>query len=462
MQNDRQSVEFSRPLIRKYDQPLPRYTSYPTAPHFEDTFGPEAFSELLVSSRSTGHALSLYVHIPFCSVRCFFCGCHTKIGRVPERAAPYLELLDREMALAAERLGARERVVEQIHWGGGTPTFLSAEELTQLMDSIRRRFQVADDCEIGVEVDPRECSAEQLDALAEAGVNRLSLGIQDLTPEVQKAINRFQTAEETWAVLDGARRRGMDSINVDLIYGLPRQTVEGFSATLDAVIERSPDRLAVFNFAYLPQIFRHHKAIDADALPDPETKLTLLETTIERLTGAGYVFIGMDHFAKRDDPLTRALFDGTLMRNFQGYSTHADADLVGLGASSISQVANGYAQNLASIPDYGAAIEADRLATFRGLTLNSDDELRRNVVMDLMCRLGIDKALIEESHDIDFDATFARELEDLEPLAEDGLIEIHSDRLEVTPAGRLLIRNIAAVFDAYLRDESGVRYSRAV
>ena len=254
----------------------------------------------------------------------------------------------------------------------------------------------------------------------------------------------------------------MDSVNVDLIYGLPKQTVEGFSATLDAVIERSPDRLAVFNFAYLPQIFRHHNAIDAEALPDPETKLTLLETTIDRLTGAGYVFIGMDHFAKRDDPLTQALFAGSLTRNFQGYSTHADADLVGLGVSSISQVADGYAQNRTAIPDYQAVIERDELATFRGLVLSADDHLRRGVIMDLMCRLGVDKADVEAVHGIDFDDTFERELQDLAPLVQDGLVQAHSDRIEVTPAGRLMIRNIAAVFDAYLRDESGVRYSRAV
>jgi oxygen-independent coproporphyrinogen-3 oxidase len=462
MNTNRQSVEFRRPLIRKYDQPLPRYTSYPTAPHFQESFGIGEYGELLDRSRESGRPLSLYVHVPFCSVRCFFCGCHTKIGRAPERAAPYLKLLDREMELTAARLGADERAVEQIHWGGGTPTFLSADELSQLMQSIRRHFQIADGCEIGVEVDPRECTAEQLDALAEAGVNRLSLGIQDLSPEVQKAINRFQTAEETWAVLEGARRRGMDSVNVDLIYGLPEQTVEGFSATLDAVIERAPDRLAVFNFAYLPQIFRHHKAIDADALPDPETKLTLLETTIERLTGAGYVFIGMDHFAKREDPLTQALFEGSLTRNFQGYSTHADADLVGFGVSSISQVADGYAQNRTAIPDYQTVIDRDQLATFRGLELDADDHLRRGVIMDLMCRLGVDKSAVEAAHAIDFDATFERELTDLAPLEADGLVQIRPDRLEVTPAGRLMIRNIAAVFDTYLRRESGVRYSRAV
>lgn len=462
MKTNRQSVEFSRPLIRKYDLPLPRYTSYPTAPHFTEAFGPEDYAELLDQSRTSSRPLSLYVHIPFCSVRCFFCGCHTKIGRNHDRAAPYLEALDQEMRMVAGRLGATDRVVEQIHWGGGTPTFLSASELTELMAAIRRNFTVAKDCEIGVEVDPRECSEEQLDALAASGVNRLSLGIQDLSPEVQKAINRNQTADETWVVLDGAHRRGMDSVNVDLIYGLPKQTVEGFGATLDQVIARSPDRLAVFNFAYLPQIFRHHKAIDADALPDPETKLTLLEMTIDRLTSAGYVFIGMDHFAKRDDPLAEALIDGTLTRNFQGYSTHANADLIGLGVSSIGQVADGYAQNLTAIPDYYSVIGRGELATFRGLALSAEDRLRREIIMDLMCRLELVKAQIEERYDLDFDRTFADELDDLEALAEDGLVALHPDRIDVTPAGRMMIRNIASAFDTYLRTESSQRYSRAV
>jgi oxygen-independent coproporphyrinogen III oxidase len=461
-----QPVRFDRALVRKYDRPGPRYTSYPSAPHFRDDFGPAEYGDLLAASRASGLPLSLYVHLPFCAKRCFFCGCNVTIASNPasgrERSRRYLGLLEREMAAVAARLGGEEREAVQIHWGGGTPTFLTAAELTELMGLLRRNFRVAPRAEIGVEVDPRACSEEQLDALAHAGVNRISLGVQDLDPTVQRAVNRVQPPELTWGVLTGARQRGIRSINVDLIYGLPHQTPESFAATIREVLAMAPDRLAVFNFAYLPEAFKHQRAIDPAALPDPEVKLLLLEAAIADLTAAGYILIGMDHFARPEDPLAQALRERTLSRNFQGYATGGEVDLVALGASAIGKVAGGYAQNAKTDLAYGAAIEGRGFATCRGLRLSPEDHLRRDVIHRLMCDFRLDKAEVEKRHGIDFDRHFAAELEDLEPLAEDGLVELGAESLEVTPLGRLLVRNVAMAFDGYLAEAPAVRYSRTV
>jgi oxygen-independent coproporphyrinogen-3 oxidase len=455
-------VQFNREMIRKYDQPGPRYTSYPTAPWFSSDFGSAQYTELLSRSADSGRPLSLYVHVPFCDVRCFFCGCNVTISRDRSWGRRYLPWLEQEMAGAAARLGAAERQVIQIHWGGGTPTFLPAEDLTALMEMIRRHFHVAPDCEIGVEIDPRECTVEQMDALAAAGMNRLSLGLQDLDPKVQLAVNRVQTAEQTWGVLNGFRERGIGSANVDLIYGLPHQTPERFGATLADVLKMNPDRLALFNFAYLPSMFPHQKTIDPATMPGADTKLRMLEEAIATLTGAGYIFIGMDHFARPDDPLAQALRDRTLTRNFQGYSTCAATDLVAFGVSSISEVADGYAQNVKTVSEYRQAIEAGRFATCRGLLRSEEDKLRRDVIWDLMCHFRIDKPAIERDHGIEFDTYFAHEIASLAPLAADGLIELEPERIEVTPLGRLLVRNVAMAFDAYLTPASAVRYSRTV
>jgi oxygen-independent coproporphyrinogen-3 oxidase len=459
-----QPVEFDRELIKKYDRPGPRYTSYPTAPHFSDDFGPEDYAALLRESRAEMRPLSLYVHVPFCRTRCFFCGCNVTIARDPERASRYLPLLDREMDRVAELVDAPRRRATQIHWGGGTPTFVSPDEVRELMASIRRRFPLAEGCEIGVEVDPRRTSDEHLDALAESGVNRLSLGLQDLDPQVQEAVNRVQPAELTWHVLEGARRRGMDSVNVDLIYGLPHQTPESFAATVEEVVRMSPDRVALFNFAYLPQTFAHQRTLDEAAMPGPEDKLTILEETSRRLTEAGWIFIGMDHFAKPTDPLARALRERTLTRNFQGYSTHGDTDLLAFGASSISHVAGGFAQNLRGVSEYSRAIVDGRLATCRGLVASREDRLRRDVIVSLMARFRLDKDDVEARWGIDFDDHFAGALEELAPLAADGLVELGARRIEITPLGRLLVRNVAMAFDAHLGTsaEAGVRYSRTV
>jgi oxygen-independent coproporphyrinogen-3 oxidase len=450
-------------MIRKYDRPGPRYTSYPTAPHFRDELDGEGYRRLLEKSAEGGGPLSLYVHIPFCSKRCFFCGCHVTIARDHGRGKSYLPWIEREVERTARAAGAAEREVIQIHWGGGTPTFLPPEDLVELGAILRRHFRLAEGCEIGLEVDPRECTDEHLDALRQAGFNRISMGVQDLDPEVQKAVNRVQPLEMTQAVVDGARRRGMGSVNVDLIYGLPLQTVDGFGETIARVVEElAPDRLAVFNFAYLPGMIPHQRVLRPEEIPGPEEKLALFERAVTDLTAAGYVFIGMDHFARPEDPLAEALRDGTLIRNFQGYSTRGVADLLAFGVSAISQAADGYAQNEKEIPDYKKALEEGGLATARGLVLSADDVLRRDVILGLMCRFRLDKAAVEARHGIDFDATFAEELEELRPMAADGLVELYPDRIEVTPAGRLLVRNLAMTFDAYLKQETAVRYSRTV
>ena len=456
------SVAFDRRLARKYDGAGPRYTSYPSSPAFQESFGPEEHAALLAASTRGRAPLSLYVHIPFCATRCLFCGCNVLISHDRGWGERYLPLLEREMDMAAAQLGAERREVVQIHWGGGTPTFLPPRDLTALMEAIRRRFRVAAECEISVEVDPREASPEHLDALAAAGVNRLSLGVQDLDPDVQQAVRRVQTAELTRRVVEGARARGIRGINIDLIYGLPHQTVSGFLATVREVLQMSPDRLAVFNFAFLPSRFPHQRALDPEALPGPEDKLSLLEEAIREITAAGYIFIGMDHFARPDDPLAQALRDATLTRNFQGYSTHGGVDLVAFGVSAISAVGNGYAQNVRTIPEYRAAIEAGHLATEKGIELSAEDRLRRDVILDLMCHFALDKNEIEERHEIDFDLHFAAELWALRTLADDGLVDLLPGRIEITPRGRFVVRNVAMTFDAYLRAQPSTLYSRTV
>jgi len=462
-----QPIQFDRAMIRKYDRPGPRYTSYPTAPQFTPDFGAAQYSDLLASSVVPGRPLSLYVHIPFCAHRCFFCGCNVTISKDRSWGKRYLPLLEQEMAMVSERLAGTRRETVQIHWGGGTPTFLPPEDLTELMAAIRRHFNVAASCEIGVEIDPRECSEAHLDALAAGGINRLSMGLQELDPKVQHAVNRVQTLEQTRAIIEGGRRRGIESINVDLIYGLPYQTPEGFAATVREVIALAPDRLALFNFAYLPQMFPHQKTIRPETLPDPETKLRMLEEAIAALTsggdtGGGYLFIGMDHFARPEDPLAQALRDRTLTRNFQGYSTCAETDLAAFGVSSISEVAGGYAQNVKTLGEYRDALGAGRFPTCRGLQRSREDELRRDVILDLMCHFRVDKGAIEARHLIDFDNEFADELEGLEPMAADGLVDLEPGRIEVTPRGRLLVRNIAMTFDGYLQSSGASRYSRTV
>lgn len=456
-----QPVTVDRALLRKYDRPGPRYTSYPTAPQFQ-TFGAGEYVRMLQRSAASDRSLSLYVHLPFCRQLCWYCGCNMMVARNPERGTDYLRYVEREMASVAAWVGAERRRVVQVHWGGGTPTFLLPADLRSLMRMIREHFALDREAEIGVEIDPRTCTEEHLDAMVEGGVNRLSIGVQDLDPQVQEAIHRVQPAELSWQVIEGARRRGIHSINVDLMYGLPHQNVESYRETLRETIRMRPDRFAAFNFAYLPQMIKHQRVIDRDTLPTPEVKLALLELIIDELTAAGYVFIGMDHFALPEDPLAQALRHRTMTRNFQGYSTWAETDVLAFGASSISQTEHGFAQNLKGVGEYQEAIERSGLAVFRGLEVTAEDRLRRDVIMSIMCHFRLEKAEIEQRHGIVFDEHFAEEIADLAPLVADGLLEVGDDRIEITRAGRLLVRNVAMTFDAYLRAGSTHAYSRTV
>jgi oxygen-independent coproporphyrinogen-3 oxidase len=450
-----------RTLIRKYDAPGPRYTSYPTAPNFRE-LGPSDYERRLESSARLGRQLSLYLHLPFCRTLCFYCGCNVTISHSPERVRAYIGHVRREIAAVAERLSAGGREVVQFHLGGGTPNFVPPDDLRDLVQHFRSVFRFHPGAEIGVEVDPRTMTPEHLDAFAEAGVNRLSAGLQDLDPKVQEAINRVQSAEVTRAVVDGAHRRGIESVNLDLIYGLPHQTPETFAATVDQAVAMAPERFAVFNFAYLPKMLRHQQVIDPASLPSAEEKLTILETAFAKLAGAGYVMIGMDHFARPEDPLSQALLDRSLTRNFQGYSTWGETDLVAFGASGIGFVADAYFQNVKTVAEYQERISSGSLATCRGLELGPEDLLRRDVILQLMCHLHLDMKEVGERHGVDFAERFAAELAALSPLAEDGLVELGEDTIDVTPVGRLLVRNVALVFDEYLTANRQAAFSRTV
>jgi oxygen-independent coproporphyrinogen-3 oxidase len=459
-----QTLVLDQDLISRYDQSGPRYTSYPTAVQFHDGFGPEEYRAAAMASNASGRPLSLYFHIPFCDTVCFYCACNKIATKDRTRSQPYLDRVHREMEMQGE-LFDRSRPVEQLHWGGGTPTFISAEQMRELMEVTGRHFSLLDDDsgEYSIEIDPREVSDETIGLLREIGFNRMSLGLQDLDPNVQKAVNRIQTAEETFGALRAARREGFRSISMDLIYGLPLQTPQSFIATLDRVIEAEPDRLSVFNYAHLPEIFKPQRRINEVELPSPDQKLEILHLVGERLASAGYVYIGMDHFARPDDELAVAQRDGELYRNFQGYSTHAHCDLVALGVTSIGMVGNTYAQNMRTLDDYYARIDAGELAVFRGIELNRDDELRRAVITHLICNFSLDTDTVGRDWDIRFEEYFADELTRLDTMSKDGLLSIDGPRIEVLPAGRLLIRNICMVFDQYLgADGQTARFSKVI
>ncbi|MDX2227839.1 MAG: oxygen-independent coproporphyrinogen III oxidase [Verrucomicrobiae bacterium] len=450
-------------LIAKYDQAGPRYTSYPTAPQFHEGFTRENLrAEIARTNALTGPPpLSLYFHLPFCESVCLFCGCNVTWTRDRQRPAPYTDLLLREMDALAPQLAPGRRVV-QLHWGGGTPTFFSPEQLSFLAAEIRRRFEFAPGAEIGLEVDPRETSTAHMDALADAGFNRLSMGVQDFDPQVQEAVNRLQSFDMTRRVVEEGRARGFKSISVDLIYGLPHQSEPGFARTLDQILSLNPDRIALFNFAYLPEMIRHQKAIRPDTLPTPPEKLRILRRAITTFTDAGYRFIGMDHFARPDDSMARAQDEGRLYRNFQGYTTHAGCDLYAFGVSAISQIGRTYSQNLKDIHSYGEAIGQNGLATHRGLILSDEDLLRRGVIMHLLCHFSLDFAAIEKASGLRFTEHFAEALERLREMRADGLVAWDDRELRITPLGRLLARNIVMAFDAYLRPGAFSRFSRTV
>jgi len=459
-----QTLVLDQDLIGRYDQSGPRYTSYPTAVEFHDGFGDDAYRAAAARSNASGRPLSLYFHIPFCDTVCFFCACNKVATKDRSKAQPYLDRVYRELAMQGE-LFDNSRPVEQLHWGGGTPTFISEAQMRELLVQTGRHFKLLDDDsgEYSIEIDPREARAETIAVLREIGFNRMSLGLQDLDPRVQKAVNRIQTAEQTFGVLHAARREGFRSISMDLIYGLPLQTRDSFIATLDRVIEAAPDRLSVFNYAHLPERFKPQRRINEEELPSADQKLEMLQHIGEHLAQAGYVYIGMDHFAKPDDELAVAQREGQLYRNFQGYSTHAHCDLVALGVTSIGMVDNTYAQNERTLDDYYARIDAGELAVFRGLELSRDDELRRAVITQLICNFALDAGQVSSQWDIDFSDYFSSEIKRLQTMVDDGLVSIGDDSIEVLPAGRLLIRNICMVFDRYLgTDGSTARFSKVI
>jgi len=455
-------IVFDKALIQRYDNVGPRYTSYPTAVQFSESFNADDYRRLAHSSNQNNNPLSLYFHIPFCDTVCFYCGCNKVVTKNRSRAAPYLQTVYREMSLQQELFDS-QRPVTQLHWGGGTPTFISHDEMRELMEHTHRNFNLLpdDQGEYSIEIDPREAHGDTIRVLRSLGFNRISLGVQDFDAAVQKAVNRIQSEEETANVINMARDEGFKSVSLDLIYGLPLQSVKSFDATLSRVLKTSPDRISVFNYAHLPELFKTQRQMNVEDLPSADVKLAILQHSIERLTDAGYVYIGMDHFAKPDDELAQAQLDGSLYRNFQGYSTHADCDLVALGMTSISKIANSYSQNLRKMDDYTARIDAGELAVMRGIILTDEDVLRREVINQLMCHYRLSIKTIENTFGIDFTAHFENELQALSKMQQDGLLTVTEDEIVVNPVGKLLIRNVGMVFDAYL-NQSQQRFSRVI
>jgi oxygen-independent coproporphyrinogen-3 oxidase len=446
-----QSIKFDLDLINRYDKSGPRYTSYPTALELHEGFGESEYRRHIALSNAAGGPLSLYFHIPFCDTVCFYCACNKIVTKNRKHAEPYLENLCKEIALQGD-LFDKNRVVNQLHWGGGTPTFLSFEQMKTLMDATRKHFQLRDDDkgEYSIEVDPRETNDQTIKQLRELGFNRVSLGLQDFDPAVQKAVNRIQSEEQTFSVLEAARVEGFRSTNIDLIYGLPLQTVDTFALTLDKILAVAPDRFSIFNYAHMPARFKTQRQINDADMPTADVKLAILQMVGQRLTEAGYVYIGMDHFAKPDDELAVAQREGHLYRNFQGYSTHSDCDLVGLGITSIGRVGDAYIQNVKELDEYELLINQGKLPVFKGVELDEDDKLRRAVITHTICHFELAFATIEKQFSINFADYFARELEALVPMQADGLLTISAEGIKVLPAGRLLIRNICMVFDKYL------------
>jgi len=461
-----QLVKFNTELIKRYDIAGPRYTSYPTAVQFMEGFDAEAYRRYTTASNNEliPKPLSLYVHLPFCHSLCYYCGCMKKVTRHTEQADRYLDLLNREVEMQGS-LFDQDREVVQLHFGGGTPTYHDDAQLRELMSVLGRHFSLSeeDSREFSIEVDPRTVTLDRLAQLADLGFNRISLGVQDIDPRVQKAVNRIQDPQATLEMVEGSRKLGFNSVSIDLIYGLPLQTVESFSRTIDTVVAARPNRLAVYNYAHLPHIFRAQRMIDAKDIPSPETKLKLMELTIRRLTELGYVYIGMDHFALPDDELTIAQREGGLQRNFQGYSTRRECDLVGMGVSAIGKVGDCYAQNLKDIPSWQSVVADGKLPIWRGVSLTTEDRLRRSVIESIMCHGEVKFERFEANFAIDFHDHFAFELSRLEQLAEDGLIDMGNDEFTATPEGRLLLRAIAMVFDEYLQaPQSEPKFSRVI
>lgn len=460
---------FDAQLLQRYDRPGPRYTSYPSAPQFTDEFDEAAFRDQARRSNADPipRQLSLYVHVPYCFSPCFYCGCTRIITRDLNRGRRYLERLIREIEGVAT-LFDRDRDVLQLHLGGGTPNFLRPSELDELLESLGRHFNFGASAlrDFSIEIDPRYVQEGDVAAYAALGLNRASLGVQDFDPEVQRSVNRIQSVEQTLRVIDACRASGFRSVNVDLIYGLPKQTPEGFARTLDTVLDARPDRLAVYGYAHLPELFKAQRQIDGADLPNAPAKLGLLQLAVEKLSLAGYRYIGMDHFALPEDELARAQEAGRLQRNFMGYTTHADCDLIGFGVSAISHVGDSFSQSPRDLASWEIAVDQGRLPVWRGLRLTFDDIVRADVIQQLMCQGAIDIPMIESRYEIDFHAYFADSLRRLRPLVEDGLAIADATAIGATSRGRFLLRIIAMCFDSYLhrsQDPTGQpRYSRVI
>jgi len=440
----------ARALLERYATSAPRYTSYPTAVDWARDFDAERYPELLGRAAGSDEPLSLYVHLPFCAELCLFCGCNVIVSRNHDRMDRYIDALEREIACVAAS-GIGRRAVRQYHWGGGTPTQLSLAQMQRVQAMIAGAFRFAPDAEIAIEVDPRVTTREQVRWLAEVGFNRISLGVQDFEPDVQAAIKRVQSEEQTRAVVDTAREAGIGSVNIDLIYGLPHQTLAGFERTVERVLSIRPERVALFHYAHVPWMKKHQAALDLDAAPSSDAKLSIFLRALELFRGAGYAYVGLDHFALPQDELARAQAAGELQRNFMGYTTRRGADMVSLGVSAIGEVGGAFVQNAHAEPEYLKLAHERGFASFRGHELSAEDRLRRDVIVGLMCNLVLDTAAVGERHGVDFDTHFARELEELRPLEADGLVVLERGALRVTPLGQLFLRNVALPFDAYYR-----------
>jgi oxygen-independent coproporphyrinogen-3 oxidase len=451
-------------LIRSHDVSGPRYTSYPTADRFVEAFGETELRQWLAKRNIGGisQPLSAYVHLPFCDTVCYYCACNKVVTRDHSRSAKYIKYLQKELALLGPLLGG-DRKLCQLHWGGGTPTFLAREEMRELMASLDATFERSADAEVSLEVDPRRVEAGTMEFLAGLGFNRVSIGVQDFDAAVQQAVHRIQSEEVTRRVIEEARRSGFRSVNLDLIYGLPKQTLDSFNRTLDKVLALAPDRIALYSYAHLPKVFKPQRRIAEADLPSPEAKLQIMTLAIGRLTREGYLYIGMDHFARPDDELAVAQRQGRLQRNFQGYSTRPESDMIGLGVSAIGRVGPSYYQNAKRLDDYYAALDAGRLPVVRGIELTPDDLVRRAVIQALSCHFRVSIESIELAYLLDFRSYFSNELNDLRHLAAEGLVELAPDWIVVTPKGRLLVRRVCMVFDRYLRErEARASYSKVI
>lgn len=461
------TFSLSKQQFDRYNTSGPRYTSYPTAIEFHDQFTQADYESAAQRSNTDTlqKPLSLYYHIPFCDTICFYCACNKIATKDRSKAETYLSYLYREMAIQGA-LYNKDRIVDQLHLGGGTPTFISLAQMQDLFRETARHFNLRNDDkgEYSIEIDPRECSTEMVAGLRDIGFNRLSLGVQDFDLKVQQAVNRIQPEELTYHTIEAARQNNFHSVSVDLIYGLPLQTIDSFSNTLDKMIAMSPDRISLFNYAHLPHVFKPQRRINEIDLPAGEDKLIIFNQSVQQLTDAGYVYIGMDHFAKADDPMAAAQLNGQLHRNFQGYSTHAQCDMVAMGVSSISEVNNVYSQNTKLLDEYYAAIDAGKLPIQKGLVLTNDDILRKHIIEQLMCNFKLDYTAIDNEFEIEFKTYFEKELKALENMHDDELLQLNENNLQINLLGRLLIRNICMIFDAYLQkaQESGQRFSKVI